>query len=91
MSKWVFYLFFKKVWEASFTESNIEVAWRVTEIWPYDPDKTLAICAKKSPSTPAKKLYVQFAPKIPLSCYAMRQLARQGELDAKDTYIQAML
>lgn len=26
-----------------------------------------------------------------MSSHAMRQLARQGQLDAKDTYIQAML
>ncbi len=32
--------------EASFTESNIEAVWQATGIWPYDPEKTLAICAK---------------------------------------------
>ncbi len=91
MSKWLFYLFFKKALEASFTESNTEAVWWATGIWQYDPDKTLAICAKKRPSTLTKKLHIRFAPKTPLSCHAIWQLARQGDLDAKDTYIQAML
>ncbi len=34
---------------------------------------------------------MRFAIKTPLSCHAMRQLARQGQLNAKDTYIHAML
>lgn len=91
MSKRLFYSFFKRAWEASFTESNIEAAWRETAIWPYNPDKTLMICRRKPPSTPVKKLHVRFAVNTPLSCHAMRQLARQGQLNAKDTYIQAML
>ena len=91
MSKRLFYSFFKKAWETSFTENNIEAAWRATGIWPYNPDKTLTICTQKPPSTPVKKLHVRFAVKTPLSCHAMRQLARQGQLNAKDTYIHAML
>lgn len=76
ISKRLLYSFFKKVWEASFTES------KATGIWPYNPDNILAIYAQKPASTPAK---------TPLSCHAKRQLARQGQLDAKDTYIHAML
>ncbi len=72
ISKQLFYSFFKKAWEALFIENNIEAAWRVTGIWPYNPDKTLTICTRKPPSTPVKKLYVRFAVKTPLSCYAMR-------------------
>ena len=91
MSKWLFYLIFKKALEALFTESNIKAAWRMTGIWLYNPNKTLAICVKKPLSRFVKKLHIQFATKITLSCHVIRQLARQGELDAKNTYIQAML
>lgn len=91
MTKRMFYPFFKKAWEASFTEANIESAWRATGIWPYNPEKTLSICSKKPPSTPAKKSHVRFAPKTPLSNHAMRQLAKEGHLNARDSYIQAML
>lgn len=55
MSKRLFYRFFKNAWEVSFIKSNIEAAWRATGIWPYNPNKTLAICARKPLSTPAKK------------------------------------
>ena len=91
MSKRMFYPFFKRAWEASFTEENIESAWRATGIWPYNPEKTLSVCVKKLPSTPAKKLHVRFALKTPLSSHAMRQLAREGHLNVRDNYIQAML
>lgn len=60
------------------------------QIWPYNPDKTLAICAEKPLSIPTKLLHVLFVPK-PRFHLAMRQLARQGKVDAEDTYIQAML
>ena len=83
MTKRMFYPFYKKAWEASFTEANIESAWRATGIWPYNPEKTLSICSKKS--------LVRFAPKTPLSNHAIRQLAKEGHLNARDSYIQAML
>lgn len=66
ISKRMFYVFFKKAWEASFTEENIEFVWRATGIWPYNPQKTLSVYIKVPPSTPAKKLHVRFALKIPL-------------------------
>ena len=75
MLKRLFYSFFKKVWEALFTENNIKAAWWATGIWLYNPDKTLTICTRKSPNTPAKKLHVRFAVKKSLSCHAMHQLA----------------
>ena len=76
----LFYSFFEKALEVSFTESN-----------QYDPEKTLPICAKKPPSTPIKEFHVRFALKTPLSYHAIRQLVKQREFDAKNTYIQAML
>lgn len=36
-------------------------------------------------------MHVRFAPKTLLSYYTIWQLARQEKLNAKDTYIQAML
>lgn len=72
MSKQLFYLFFKKAQEISFIEYNIEAEWRATEIWPYNSNKTLAICAKKSPSTSTKKLYIRFTSKTPLLFYAIQ-------------------
>lgn len=91
MTKRMFYSFFKRAWETSFTEANIESAWRATGIWPYNPENTLSICAKKLPSTPAKSLMLYLHQKTPLSNHAMRQLAKEGYLDARDSYIQAML
>lgn len=92
MSKRSFYGFFKRAWDASFTSENIESAWRATGIWPYNPEKTLAICrAPKVPTTPIKKTHVRFAIDTPLSSHAMRQLARHGHLNPRDTYIQALL
>lgn len=91
MNRRMFYPFFKKAWETSFTEENIESAQRATGIWPYNPEKTFSICVKKLSCTPAKKLHVRFALKTPLPSHAMRQLAREGYLNARDYYIQAML
>lgn len=91
MSKRLFYSFFKKVWKASFIKSNIEITLQATGIWPYDPNKTLTICTKKLSNKSAKKLHIRFASKILLSCYAMQQLVRQGELDVKDIYILVIL
>lgn len=74
--------FFKKAWEASFTSNNIESAWRATGIWPFHPDKTLAICrAPKQPTTLIKKTHVRFAFNKPLSLHAMRQLTHNGHLN----------
>ena len=75
MSKQLFYSFFKKVWEASFTKNNIKVAWWVTRIWSYNPDKILTIRTWKPFNTLAKKLHMRFAVKTPLSYHAMGQLA----------------
>lgn len=91
LSKRLFYRVFKNAWEASFTKSNIEAAWQATGIWPYNPGKTLTLCARKPPSTPVKKTNVRFMLKTLMSSHVMRQLARQGQLNAKDTYIQTML
>lgn len=44
LSMWSFYELFKRVWEAFFTSENIESAWRVTSIWLFNLEKTLAIC-----------------------------------------------
>ena len=47
MSKRMFYPFFKQAWEISFTKKNIESAWRVTNIWPYNPKKNIVSLCKK--------------------------------------------
>lgn len=87
----MFYPFFKKVWEASFMEKNIESTWKATGIWPYNPEKILLVYVKKQPYTLAKKLHVRFALKKPLSSYAIHQSAREGHLNTWDNYIQAIL
>lgn len=62
MSKRLFYGFFKRAWEASFTSEIIESAWPSTGIWPFNPEKTPAICrTPKQPTTPIKKTHVRFA------------------------------
>ena len=92
MSKRSFYGFFKRAWEVFFTSENIEFAWRATDIWPYNSEKTFAICcAPKLPTTPIKKTHIQFAINTPLSSHAMRQLAQNGHLNPQDAYIQALL
>lgn len=92
MSKRLFYEFFKKAWEASFISQNIEFAWGATGIWPFNPEKTLAIChAPKQPTTPIKKTHVRFAVNTPLSSHAMRQITRNGHLNPRDVYVQALL
>lgn len=92
MSKQLFYGFFKKAWEASFTPKNVESAWRATGIWLFNPEKTLAICrAPKQLTTPIRKTHVRFAVNTPLSFHAMRQLARIGHLYPWDMYVQALL
>lgn len=92
MSKRLFYEFFKKAWEASFISQNIEFAWGATGIWPFNPEKTLAIChAPKQPTTPIKKTHVRIAVNTPLSSHAMRQLTRNGHLNPRDVYVQASL
>ena len=92
LSKRLFYGFFKRAWEASFTSENIEFAWRATGIRPFNPEKTLAICrAAKQPTTPIKKTHVRFVINTPLSSYVMRQLARNSHLNPRDVYVQALL
>ncbi len=91
MSKRLFYKFFKRAWQASFTPENIESAWNATGIWPFNPEKTLATCTHKPPSTHVKKTYVRFTLNTLLSSHAIRQLAREGHLNPRDTYIQALL
>ena len=91
ISKRMFYFFFKRAQKASFTKENIESAQRATNIQLYNLEKTLLVCVKKLPSILAKKLYMRFALKIPLSSYAICQLARESYLNVRDNYIQAML
>ena len=93
ISKQSFYGFFKRAWEVSFTSKNIDSAWRATGIWPFNPEKTLAICrrAPKQPTTPIKKTHIQFAINTPLSSHAMRQLPRNSHLNSQDVYVQALL
>lgn len=88
MIKRIFYLLFKKVWKVSFI---IKFTWRAIDIWLYDPEKTLSVYIKKLSCIPAKKLYMRFAFKIPLSSYTICQLARKSHLNIWDNYIQAML
>ena len=87
MSKRMFYSFFKRAWQASFIEENIKSAWKATSIWPYNPEKTLSVYIKMLPSIPAKKFYMRFALKTPLSSHAICQLAREGHLNVRDNYI----
>lgn len=58
--------------KASFTEKNMESAWKVTGIWPYNPKKTLLICEKKLPYTLVNKLHIRFALKTSLLSHSMR-------------------
>lgn len=74
-----------------FIKSNIETTWWATEILPYNSGKTLAIYAQNPLSIPIKRITMRFISKILMSSYVMRQLAKQEQLDDKNTYIQAML
>ena len=73
MSKRFFYKFFKRAWDASFTEENIQSAFRKPGVWPVDGKEMIAKVSKpeavfdSTPSTPSK------TPKTPLESKALRQ------------------
>ena len=73
MSKRFFYKFFKRAWDASFTEENIQSAFRKPGVWPVDGKEMIAKVSKPeavfdpTPSTPSK------TPKTPLESKALRQ------------------
>ena len=60
---------FQVSWEKAFTERNIESAWHATGIFPYNPNKILAIISPQ-PNTPPSKQIVPS--KTPHSARAMR-------------------
>lgn len=65
----------------------METAWRGIRIWPYNLDKTLAICAQKPSNISTKKTNVRFMSKILMLSYAMQQLAKQEQFSAGNIYI----
>ena len=73
MSKRFFYKMFKKAWDVSFTEENIQSAFRKPGVWPVDGTEMIAKVTKPEPifdpgcSTPSK------SPKTPLNSRALRQ------------------
>jgi len=73
MSKRFFYKFFKRAWDASFIEENIQSAFRKPGVWPVDGKEMIAKVSKPeavfdpTPSTPSKTL------KTPLESKALRQ------------------
>ena len=66
MSKRLFYGFFKRAWEASFTPDNVESAWRATGIWPFNPKKLLLSVVHQSNLRHLSERRKYDSPSIPL-------------------------
>lgn len=74
MTKPLFYSIFKDAWNASFTEKNIQSAWKKSGIFPLDPDMVISKITRtqKKPSEEPKLF-----PATPTNAVGLRQLQRK--------------
>lgn len=73
MTKRLFWPMFKAAWEKSFTEKNILSAFEKTGIWPYKPERTIAIIEKPKVS---ELLSTQSNLATPINCRSVRQIQK---------------
>jgi hypothetical protein len=76
MSKRMFWPLFKKAWEKSFTEKNIELAWEKTGIWPFNANRVLNEISPRPQTPPQDNASIEATLKTPYTSKAIRQFQK---------------